>query len=89
MSQTDMLPELALQRQMLEQKRDAFKQQGFDAFLEAEAAKVQDPGKVPGAKAQLESMVKELEAKSANAYAAARRMQEMIDALPANPTPAE
>jgi hypothetical protein len=75
-------PELTVQRQMLEQKRDQFKQAGYDAFLEAEAAKVQDPGKAPGAKAQLEAAVKELEAKSVNAYTAARRMQAMIDALP-------
>jgi|GEM_PF-6120708 len=75
-------PELATKRQMLEQKRDQFRQVGYDAFLERMAAEVQDPGPSKQAKEAHAVYLKELEAKEANAYAAARRMQELIDALP-------
>lgn len=78
----DMTPETKVQRAMIEQKRDQFKQAGFDSFLEALAAEAQDPGPGSKAKAELAEHIKGLNAKSANAYAAAKRMQAMLDELP-------
>lgn len=80
---SEMQPTTTVQRAMLEAKRDQFKQAGFDHSLESQAAMVQDPG--PGAKAKqaLADEVKRLDAMSANAYRAAKRMQAMLDELPA------
>lgn len=80
---SDMTPDLKTQRAMIEQKRDQFKQAGFDSFLESIAAEAQDPGPGAKAKAELAEHIKGLNAKSANAYAAAKRMQVLLDELPA------
>jgi hypothetical protein len=79
----EMTPDTKTQRAMLEQKRDQFKQVGFDNVMEAEAAKVQNPGPSAQGKKELADHIKTLEAKAANAYASAKRMQAMIDELPA------
>lgn len=78
-----MEPDLKTRRRMLEQKIATFQAQGYDFWLEARAAEVQDPGPDSRAKKALADEIKRLETQSANAYAAAKRLQALLDELPA------
>jgi hypothetical protein len=67
---------------MLEQRIKEYKQTGFSHHMEAVAARAQNPGSTPQAKAQLADHVKQLEAQRDNAYAAAKGLQKLLDELP-------
>lgn len=77
----EMTPDTKTRRKMLTERIANYKQNGFSAFMELEAAKVQNPGPSKEAKAQHREMVADLEAQMNNAYAAAKRLQAIKDAM--------
>jgi hypothetical protein len=78
----DFAPQDSVKRALLERKIAEYRAQGYDLALEAIAAEVQDPGPSKGAKESLAAQVRELTAKSDNAYRAAKRLQALLDELP-------
>lgn len=81
-SDKDFAPDLKVRRAMIEQKRDNYKAQGYDFFLERMGAEVQDPGADPRAKKAHQETIKELLMKERNCYAVAAKMQKLLDELP-------
>ena len=72
-------PSKDVQRQQIERAREEFRQQGFAAELNIEALLVQSAGDDESVEAQ----IKQFEHSRDNAYASARRMDEMLKKLPA------
>ncbi|HEY0035903.1 MAG TPA: hypothetical protein VGB66_04400 [Longimicrobium sp.] len=79
-----MSPAPAVQRAMLEERIQMYQAAGFEAFLDAEASRAQTPIG-PGEQAELEQRVRVLGHKSANCYASAARLAEMLAEIPADP----
>lgn len=89
-----MLPDATTRREMLEQRREGFKRVGFDRWLEAESMEAQYPGASADRKinvnmgegramqAKLGDYLRDRREESKKAYAAAARMQEILDTIP-------
>lgn len=84
-------PELADRVRMLEQKRDSLRSEGYAAMVDYEVLRAQDLKDSDNVAVQAgrdQRIMKrgdymlDLQRKVKNCYAAARRMQEMLDALP-------
>ena len=71
-------PTLDVKRQMLTNAREQFRAKGFEAELNIEALKAQHPG----AEEDIAEQLATHEHTAKNAYAAARRMDEMLSKLP-------
>lgn len=71
-------PTLDVQRAMLTQARDQYRAKGFEAEINIEALKTQDAGTGEDVAQQITQQ----EHTAANAYKAARRMDEMLAKLP-------
>lgn len=76
---TDMMPDIQTRRAMLTERIAQYKALGYSHAMEAEALKVQTNGNTPAA---LKGEVEKQETMSRNAYAAAKRLQAMLDELP-------
>ena len=72
-------PSKDVQRQQLERAREEFRQQGFAAEMNIEALLVQNGGDDESVADQ----IKKFEHSRDNAYASARRMDELLKKLPA------
>lgn len=72
------------QRAMIAERVQMYREAGFEAFLEAEAARVQTATAEPEKKA-LAERIRTLEAKAANCYASAARLQELLGGVPDAP----
>jgi hypothetical protein len=74
-------PDVEIQRRMIEQKRDQFRQAGFDAELEIATLKVQD---VSGESEEDErgKMITTLKGKAENCYRSAEELSAMLARLP-------
>lgn len=93
MPETAQLPPVTTQRAMLEGERDELRRQGYQAHIQHEVAKVQDLGKegkvrLDNGQGRVELIARAdylagLRKKSANAYKAAARMEELLAELPA------
>lgn len=74
-------PAPAVQRAMLDERIQMYRAAGFEAFVEAEAARAQAPLDARE-EAELGQRIQVLEQKAANCRASAARLQELLDQVP-------
>lgn len=74
-------PDIESKRQMLTNAREQYRAKGFEAELNVEAMKVQVVPGEDGAK-KVAAQIAEHENTARNAYASARRMDELLAKLP-------
>lgn len=74
-------PELEIQRKMIEQRRDNFRAQGFDAELEIETLEIQETAGDDEGR-EKEKAVEVLRGKSRNCYKSAEHLSGLLSRLP-------
>lgn len=74
-------PKLEVQRQMIERKRDQFREMGFDSELEIATLKVQKP-LGPEEEREKAKALTDLRSKADNCYRSAKELGEMLASLP-------